>query len=232
MLNKNIAMITLLSVMLTGCFWNEPKPGNIEFAPSYPQVAKAVVPGHSTGSIYRDATTIALFEDTTARRVGDIITIRLTEKTSAKKSAKTKTSRTTAIDVPNPTLFGAGPKFNESQNTLATKLDNTGTFDGKGDSSQSNDLTGTISVTVSQVLGNGNLVIRGEKWVQINRGKEFIRLTGIVRQADIDENNSVDSIKIANARISYSGTGQVAESNVAGWFGRFFMGALGGLFPW
>ena len=75
---------------------------------------------------------------------------------------------------------------------------------------------------VTNVLPNGYLVVRGDKWVTINTGQEFVRVTGIVRPEDIDPDNSVDSTRVGNARISYSGTGQLAEANRQGWLSRFF----------
>jgi flagellar L-ring protein precursor FlgH len=83
-------------------------------------------------------------------------------------------------------------------------------------------LTGDITVTIAQVLANGNLVVRGEKWLTLNQGEEFIQISGIVRPADISPDNSVPSLRLADARITYSGKGQVANSNRPGWLNRFF----------
>ncbi|MCW5588690.1 MAG: flagellar basal body L-ring protein FlgH [Legionellales bacterium] len=229
MFKHKIKFVILTSVIiLSGC--RGPEPNDVRFSPVYPHVAQASA--NRTGSIYQDATAVTLFADDRARRVGDILTVRLVENTTGKKEATTSTENKTSIDVSNPTLLGMSPKFNNGRGNLGFNMQKDNSFEGTGESEQKNNLQGTITVSVAQVLGNGNLVIRGEKWVQINQGKEFIRLTGIVRPADIDENNSVDSTRVADARIAYSGTGQVAETNVAGWFGRFFMGALGGIFPW
>jgi len=87
-------------------------------------------------------------------------------------------------------------------------------------------LAGNISVVVSEVLPNGNLVVRGEKWMTLNQGDEFIRITGIVRPQDIDPDNTVSSYLVANARIGYGGTGPVADANVLGWLTRFFISAV------
>ena len=74
-----------------------------------------------------------------------------------------------------------------------------------------------------QVLNNGSLVIRGEKWISINNGDEFIRVTGLVRSQDIKPDNTVDSTRMANARIQYSGTGTFADAQKVGWLSQFFM---------
>jgi len=107
-------------------------------------------------------------------------------------------------------------------------LDSNNTFAGNGTSAQNNNLTGSITVTVSAVLANGNLSIRGEKWLNLTQGSEFIRLTGIVRPYDIDADNTVASSKIANPRITYRGTGAINEANQEGWLARFFSGPLWG----
>ena len=100
----------------------------------------------------------------------------------------------------------------ESSNTLA----------GKGDAAANNVFTGSITVTVIEVLPNGNLLVSGEKLVAINQGEEFIRLTGLVRVDDINRFNQVSSQNIADARISYAGSGVLNDSNSAGWLTRFF----------
>jgi flagellar L-ring protein precursor FlgH len=100
---------------------------------------------------------------------------------------------------------------------LQTELVAAREFKGEGDSTQSNSLTGTISVTVSEVLSNGNLVVRGEKLITLNTGSEHIRLSGIVRPDDVTPDNTIRSSQIANARIVYGGNGPVADVNKKGW---------------
>jgi flagellar L-ring protein precursor FlgH len=95
-------------------------------------------------------------------------------------------------------------------------------FAGQSDSSQSNRIDGTITVSVVERLANGNLVVSGDKWITINRGEELVRVTGIVRPVDIGPDNSVVSTKVANARIDYRGVGTLASSNSPGWLTRFF----------
>ena len=93
----------------------------------------------------------------------------------------------------------------------------------ESDADQSNSLDGSISANIIQVLSNGNLVIRGEKWISINNGDEFIRVTGMIRSEDINPDNTIDSTRVANARIQYSGTGTFADSQKVGWLSSFFM---------
>ena len=90
----------------------------------------------------------------------------------------------------------------------------------------SNSLTGNISVTIHEVLANGVLIVKGEKWLTLNQGDEYIRVSGMIRPQDISADNTVNSTQIADARISYSGTGAVHDSNTMGWLSQFFIGQL------
>lgn len=173
-------------------------------------------PPKSQGTIYQEGHEITLFSDRVAHRIGDILTVRLEEMTQGEKKAKTKTKKVASNDFPTPVIFNAQvPPL-----TVSTKTDQE--FDGEGEVDQHNKLRGTISVTVMQVLTNGNLIIQGESWVTINEGREFVRLCGIVRPEDIDPNNTVSSQRVANARITYTGGGQVGNSSRGGFMTQFF----------
>lgn len=188
--------------------------------------AAYIAPPQKNGAIYQAGHDLAFFEDLKARRVGDIITVLLSEQTQAEKSSGTSLDRTSSTNVINPTVFGSVPGFGSSNYNLNLDLDSQHDFSGSGNSNQSNRLSGSISVTVAQVLPNGNLVIQGEKWIEINQGEEFIRLRGIVRPIDVSTSNTVLSTQVADARISYSGKGQMADTNRMGWLARFFLGPL------
>jgi flagellar L-ring protein precursor FlgH len=173
------------------------------------------------GTVYNVQHRFSLFDDVRSRNVGDILTIRLVEQTQASKSATTDTSRGSSIDTGNPSVLGR-TITQGGRDLLSTSVDTDQTFAGAASSTQSNQLTGDITVVVSQVLSNGNLVVRGEKQLTLNQGEEFIRISGIVRPADISPDNSVPSLRLADARITYSGKGQLANTNRPGWLHRFF----------
>lgn len=177
------------------------------------------------GSIYQPGYGMSLFLDRRARQVGDVITVILSEKTDASKKSNTATAKESNISVPTVTLLGRGVTHNGTP-ILSSGVASDQDFAGQGSSSQSNSLTGSITVTVSQVLRNGSLRVRGEKWVTINQGDEFIRIQGIVRPEDIAADNSVPSFKVADARITYSGKGALADANSMGWLGRLFQSVL------
>jgi len=176
----------------------------------------------ANGSIYQHGRTVQLFEDNKAYRIGDVLSVTLSESTNASKSAETNTDKDDEIDLNALSVFGSlGPSINGNR-ILNSTLDGEREFSGSGDSAQSNSLSGEIAVTVVDVLPNGNLVVRGEKIIGLNQGSEFIRLSGIVRPEDIDTDNTILSRKIANSRIFYGGGGVIAESNSRGWLARFF----------
>jgi len=175
----------------------------------------------TSGSIYQASTSMALFEDIKARRVGDILTIVLEERTNAEKKADT------AIDKSSDSSLGISGTFNDTTIPTTKAGVNSGhKFETTGDSKQSNKLEGRVTVTVAEVLPNGNLVVQGEKWITINHGEEFIRIRGIVRPMDIGPDNSVSSTKVADAQILYSGKGSLARAQRPGWLTEFFLSPL------
>jgi flagellar L-ring protein precursor FlgH len=212
MLAAGVAVVYLLA----GC---AAPPRMDDFAATLPEDVPAAE--YSNGAIYQAGHDVALFENSVARRVGDTVTVNLQESTAAQKSASTTTSKATKIDLPTPTLAGAGIKLH-GNDILNFDLDNKRDFDGSGDSQLSNKLQGFITVTVARRLSNGNLLVRGQKWIGINQGKEFIRIQGVIRPIDILPDNSIPSYKVADATISYGGKGSLADANKPGLLARFF----------
>lgn len=173
------------------------------------------------GTIFRSDAPMGLFMDMRARSVGDILTIQLTEQTNASKESSTSSSRGTDIDTGIP-IFAGRPITSGGTNILNTEIGSSNSFNGQADASQSNSLSGSITVTVAERLPNGNLLVRGEKWITLNHGEEFIRVQGIVRPVDIGPSNSIPSTKVADAKITYSGKGSLANANRPGLLARFF----------
>jgi flagellar L-ring protein precursor FlgH len=188
-----------------------------------PAVARVLPPPtpRTDGAIYQQGQQIELFADLKARRVGDVLTIRLTEATNASKSAATKTAKTTSVNNTGPTIMGRTITASGVP-IFTTTLSGADSFAGEGSSTQGNSLAGFLTVTVTDVQPNGNLVIQGEKTLKLNQGDEFVRLSGVVRTQDIATDNTVSSSKVADAHISYSGKGVIDSSNRIGWLARFF----------
>ena len=198
------------------------RQGETEFAPAAPEDYKPA--RHNTGSIYMAGSANAWFEDIKARNVGDLLTVILDEQTDATKTASTGITKDTSTEVGAPTVLGQDIRL--SGNPLSTSLGSANDFSAESDSSQSNKLRGSITVTVSEVLSNGNLVVQGEKWIAINQGDEYVRLRGIVRPTDVTPDNTVLSRQVGNAQITYRGKGAPAEANAIGWLARFFNSAI------
>jgi flagellar L-ring protein precursor FlgH len=203
---------------LDGCRTAPPKPDD-KYAATLPEEVPVAELGN--GAIYQTGHDLPLFENAVAHRVGDVLTITLQEATAASKSATTTTKKTTTAAMAAPTLLGSSLTFH-GRNLLNNSLNDASTFDGEGDSKQSNQLTGDISVTVAKRLANGNLLVRGQKWITINQGREYVRIQGIVRPVDIEPDNTVPSTKVADATIAYGSQGVLADSNTKGWLARFF----------
>jgi flagellar L-ring protein precursor FlgH len=164
-----------------------------------------------------------LFEDRRARSVGDILTISISETTSATKSSSSTAGRTGSTNASVTGLAGLPGKSLLGSNVAASSAS---AFEGKGDSASNNVFTGTITVTVIEVLPNGNLLVSGEKQLGINQGSEFVRFSGIVNPASVSSGNTVSSTQVADARIEYRGNGYIDEAQTMGWLGRFFMSVL------
>ncbi|MGN2254642.1 flagellar basal body L-ring protein FlgH [Frateuria sp. GZRe12] len=213
-----LSTAALALALLAGCM-AMPARDDGQWAPT-PPMQPEVAAAPADGAIYHDNQNMELFSDARAHRVGDILTIVLVESTQASKKASTSTSKKDKADVAAPTIMGKDLTING--NPLSVGLDSERNFDGSGSSSQSNQLTGQITVTVAQRLSNGNLIVRGEKWLTINQGQELVRIAGIVRPQDIGQDNTVPSTRVADARISYTGRGTLADANTQGWLSRFF----------
>lgn len=214
-----IAVAVSALALLSGCM-TLPAKDTTDYSATPPPAMPSSGPGN--GAIYHESNARPLFEDLKARHVGDVLTIVLTESTSANKSASTNTSKEATVEAETPTVFGV----TKGRDFLNNEIGSTQEFSGAGDSSQSNSLSGTVTVTVAKVLPNGNLFVRGRKRVFINQGEEYVMISGIVRPQDIDTDNTVQSTRVADARITYAGKGALAESNTMGWLARFFNSPL------
>ena len=217
---RSLAVAALVAL---GACSSAPRVDDPAFEPAAPEL---VVPAEENGgAIYQSASNRFFFEDIRARRVGDVINVILDERTDATKSASTNAARSTDVDLRGPSLFGR-PVTLGGRELFGASLGGSMDFSGAADASQSNRLSGSVAVTVHEVLPNGLLRIRGQKVLTLNHGSEVVRVSGLVRAVDIRPGNAVLSSEIADADISYGGRGLVAEVNRAGWLTRLFTGAL------
>ncbi|EPC04543.1 flagellar L-ring protein FlgH [Litchfieldella anticariensis FP35 = DSM 16096] len=160
-----------------------------------------------------------LFEDRRPRMVGDILTIVLDEEVSASKNSESSANRNGESDLSFIELPDALEQLAEYGFDISGNTD----FTGGGESEANNTFTGTITVSVLEVMNNGNLRVRGEKQIAINQGVEFIRFSGVVNPRTITSQNTVASTQVADARIEYVGDGYINEAQHMGWLQRFFL---------
>ena len=174
-------------------------------------------PAAADGAIFRAEQYSPLTSGARASRVGDIITIALVERTTATKSNSATTGRNGNIGLSPP---ASGPLSLFTPGDINMGGDQS--FKGKGETAQSNALSGELSVTVAAVYPNGNMLVKGEKFLTLNRGDENVQFSGIVRSADISVDNRVLSTRVAGAKILYTGKGEIARASQQGWLQRFF----------
>lgn len=213
------ALLAALMLQLTACALTPPvdeQPGDPDYAPLQPVAPRPDF--SSQGGIPYAAFGSSLYSDRRAMQIGDIITVRLEESTAATKDAKTDITKDSTLAMDDASVLGKTIEYGGYSMSAAAAQNRD--FAGDAQSSQSNSLDGNITVSVTEIMPNGLLRVRGEKWLQLNRGKEYIRLTGLLRAEDVGPDNSIVSTRLADARINYSGTGEFAESNRMGWLHR------------
>ena len=207
-------------LILAGCASVAPPAPRVSAADDAPPIARQAPRSALSGGVFSADGGLSLTSDSRAFRIGDIVSVTLQETTQASKRAGTTMSKNSTVGVAALNILGKTlPKTG-----LDASADRS--FAGDATSTQQNALSGAITVIVQEVLPNGLLRVSGEKTLTLNQGEEFVRLRGYLRAADIDSNNQVSSLRIANARIAYSGQGTLAEANTPGWLTRFFVG------PW
>lgn len=228
-MNRLTVIVPVLGALfLAGCVAPAAKPNDPYYAPVLPRTP---MPAAATnGSIYQPGFEQNLYSDRKAFRVGDIITITLQERTQASKNASSDISKDSSANLGLTSLFGGAVSGTNplTKNSMDLSAQFSGNRDNKGDSkaAQGNSLTGSLTVTIAEVLPNGVLAVRGEKWLTLNTGNELMRISGLVRADDIATDNTVVSTRVADARITYSGTGAFADASQPGWLSQFFTSPL------
>ncbi|TDO96215.1 flagellar basal body L-ring protein FlgH [Marinomonas balearica] len=214
-MNRYNSLLLAIPILLAGCAAVEPAPKADD--PFYAPVVQPTLKYSKSadGGIYQVGMGDVFFGDKKARSVGDILTVTLSESTSSTKSNAANLSKESSATIGNPTILGVPIGLDTTVPSITSE------FAGSADANQSNSLVGSITVTVFEVYPNGLLAIRGEKWITLNQGEEYIRLSGLVREEDIGADNTVQSNRLADARIAYSGTGELAAGSEQGWLTRF-----------
>lgn len=213
---KKLALAAVVSsFVLTGCSTAPERMEKFSYEPNYPMnIPEKTTPNN--GSLYQANDNLSLFDDSRAHKVGDIITINLAEKFDAKKKDEAKYDKTNTQNFglngqasvgSNASIFGGNVNIPGLDGGIGIGYGSDGSFNGKSDVKQNSSLSGSIAVTVVEVVPNGNLIIRGEKWITIHEGEEVIRFAGIIRPQDIAPDNTIDSSKVADVRLIYKDVG-------------------------
>lgn len=218
---KHLSIVIFIATLLSGCVTTTPPTAVHQPMTARPEPRSQSAT--SNGAIYNVASARPLFEDRRARFVGDTITINISEKTQASKKSDTAAERSQAMEASVPTMIGL--PFKSVLGTTLSASD-ASKFSGKGSNTSANDFTGTITVTVIEVMPNGNLLVSGEKQIGLKEGEEFIRFSGVVNPNNITASNTVQSGQVADARMEFKANGFVDSAQVMGWLARFFLSFL------
>ena len=216
---RKFIYVLLSTIVLTGCAAKEQAP--IVIREPLEEIYETKEIKKEAGSLWNQSNS-SMFADRKAQQVGDIVTVLISESSSATKAAKTSTSRNTNMSASIPNFFGLeNDKIWNGHNpvdlTNLVKADFANGFDGNGTTSRQEDLNASLTTQVVGEYPNGQLKIRGGKEVMVNNEVQMIYLTGIVRPVDITAANTVSSTKILNARISYTGKGSISDKQSPGW---------------
>ncbi len=215
-----IVMGMLMAAGLAGC---STVPESIIPYPSSARPNAPVAAAVANGAIFQAPAYRPMFEDRRARMVGDMLTIAINERTSAGKSAANSASKTGSVDFAAPTLFGI-PSTTTAKAALSARSSNK--FEDKGSEASSNTFSGTITVTVIEVLPNGNLVVSGEKQVALDKGVEYVRFSGVVNPDNLTAGNVVPSTQVADARVEYRTNSRIDKAEMMSQLARFFLSIM------
>lgn len=221
MMKKYFSMMVAASALLAGC---AVMPETIVQTPltARPQASNMITPP-ANGAIFQTAAYRPMFEDRRARLIGDTITIIINEKSSAGKLAGSSASKTGTVAAGVPNIFGL---FSSVTGRLNASASNALKYEDKGAVTSSNNFISTLTVTVIDVLSNGNLIVAGEKQVSLDKGSEFIRFSGVVDPSTVNSGNIVSSTQVADAKIEYRTNSTVDGAEVASMLARFFLSVL------
>ena len=217
-----LAAVALLSAVgLGGCGMTRASHRN----PAPMAVVKPVAPevlNPKKGSIWQTTDRNTLFLDNKARNIGDIVTVQILEKSKAEKDATTELKRGNTNNLSLGGMMDLTAVLKSDQSLATATGSSTNDFKGEGNTTRESTLSATVSCVVTEVLPNGNLRIEGRRDITINHENQFILLSGVIRPEDISPENSVTSAQIADARIDYSGDGDIDDQQRPNWVNRLF----------
>lgn len=219
--SSRLMAVAAACLSLSGCLITAPTVDVVEPTQARPEASRYVAANN--GAIFQSASYRPLYETYRARMVGDIVTVTIDEKISAKQETSSSIEKVGVVTG----AIAASPFVRADQ---LAKLDVNGkssnTFDGKGSTESNNNFSGTITCTVLEVLPNGHLIISGEKQIGVAKNVDILKFSGQIDPVTIQPGNTVASTQIANVRIEQKGRGAQADAQGIGWLGRFFLNIL------
>jgi flagellar L-ring protein precursor FlgH len=193
-------------------------PGDPKFSPiRRSDVAAIQVP---SGSLFNPRLAIGLYQPANHYQVGDMILVKIKENTSADKSVNYKSGKKGHFEL-DPVTLNAG-SIKVANGDLNAEYEQSKDFDSSAKTKQNNSLRGDITVYVTEVLNNGNLLVAGEKWITLNTGEEYIRFSGEIRVSEVGLDHTIASVKVGNAHIEYSGVGEMHDNQKASLLAKLF----------
>ena len=215
-------VVAMACAALSGCVTMNPR---VEVAePTYViPPAPPAPPAVANGAIFQAAQYRPLFEDYRARHRGDTLNVQIVEKVVASQKSTSSVDKSGKVDASVVALPGINPSRLTRANAEGSSSN---TFAGKGETENSNDFFGSITVVVTDVLPNGHLLIAGEKQIGVNSNVDVLRFSGQVDPLQILPGNTIQSAQIANVRVEHRGRGQQADAQTIGWLSRFFLNIL------
>lgn len=179
------------------------------------------LPEEGPETVFDEQREMRLFEDRSAQRTGDLVTVIIEEETAGERAVNAEMDRAQEADMGAPEI--GGEPMEMFGRPFAFAQDGEAEFEGGGSADQETELTGTITAVVTDTTPNGHLVIQGEKAVTVSQGEERLRISGIVRPDDVGANNEVSSDHVANMQVGYTGSETLNDSATPGWLTRFIM---------
>lgn len=214
--------VPVVAVLAAGCSYMQPRVEISE--PTQAMPAPAPVAPPANGAIFQGVTYRPLFEDHRARLAGDTLVINIVEKVSASQKSTSSIDKSSELSGGITALPGINATKVLGRASLGANAGNA--FNGKGATENTNDFSGTITVTVRQVLPNGHLIVAGEKQIGVNANVDVLRFSGQVDPRAIQPGNSVPSTQIANVRLEHRGRGAQADAQAVGWLQRVFLSVV------
>ncbi len=222
MYRTHLALLGLL-MLFGGCTAADQKPTLMQPVPQSAAFQEPAPRYSNPGSMFDANNTTYLYDDSRARRVGDIVMVKVVENATGSNSANTTTKQNNSSDYTVSSLFGktSVPVFGGAVgNDPLLAMESNKDFKGQGSTDRKNNVTATVTARVLNVMPDGLLQIEGARETKVNNETQYLVVSGLIRSRDVASDNSILSTQMADAHIEYYGKGVVSDRQKPGWFTR------------